>query len=382
MKRTIVVQLNPNPEQSAILTQTLGEYTNCYNTVCIEGFTNSCKNGVELHKRTYYSLREKYPELPAQLVCSARVKATESIKSALTWAKKYEKSYPKRVEKSQKYGKAIPVYKPVQSPHSTCCTIRYDNRSYWIKFNKQTASLATISGRMELNFIIPKHAIKYIEGKPASADLCYQHGKFTLHIVVELPVPQIASIPDAIGIDLGLNHPAVTSNHQFMGQRQWKEQEHRIFRIRRKLQAKGTKSAKRHLRKLSGKLLRQHKDHDHAISKCIVQNAKPGSTIVLENLAHIRDTSKIGGKQNKRRFHSWSFTQLFDFIEYKAEARGIQVVKVDPRHTSQTCSKCGYQARNNRRTQSLFLCRHCGYSLNADLNASINIREKYISSHA
>ena len=382
MKRTIVVQLNPNPEQSAILTETLVEYTDCYNTVCIEGFATLCKNGVELHKRTYYSLREKYPELPAQLVCSARVKATESIKSALTWAKKYEKSYPKRVEKAQKYGKPIPTYKPVQSPHSACCSIRYDNRSYWVKFEKQTASLATVSGRMELNFIIPKHAIKYIDGKIASADLCYRHGKFTLHIVVELPSPQIASIPNVIGIDLGLNHPAVTSNHQFMGQRQWKEQERRIFRIRRKLQAKGTKSARRHLRKLSGKLLRQRKDHDHVISKRIVQNAKPGSTIVLENLTHIRDTSKIEGKQNKRRFHSWSFTQLFDFIEYKAEARGIQVVKVDPRHTSQTCSKCGYQARNNRRTQSLFLCRHCGYSLNADLNASINIREKYVSSRA
>jgi transposase len=56
------------------------------------------------------------------------------------------------------------------------------------------------------------------------------------------------------------------------------------------------------------------------------------------------------------------------------------VVKVDPRHTSQQCSRCGHQHRSNRRSQSLFLCRACGYSLNADLNASINIKQKYLAS--
>jgi transposase len=80
--------------------------------------------------------------------------------------------------------------------------------------------------------------------------------------------------------------------------------------------------------------------------------------------------------------HSWSFAQLFAFISYKAEESGIDVIRIDPRHTSQTCSTCGYQARNNRRSQGLFLCRTCGYCLNADLNASYNIREKYITSLA
>jgi transposase len=55
------------------------------------------------------------------------------------------------------------------------------------------------------------------------------------------------------------------------------------------------------------------------------------------------------------------------------------VKRIDPRHTSQTCSHCGHQARNNRRSQSLFLCRSCGYQLNADLNAAYNIRDKYLA---
>jgi len=57
----------------------------------------------------------------------------------------------------------------------------------------------------------------------------------------------------------------------------------------------------------------------------------------------------------------------------------VRVVAIDPRHTSQTCSRCGYQHRSNRRSQSLFRCRACAYQLNADLNASYNIRDKHLA---
>jgi transposase len=80
--------------------------------------------------------------------------------------------------------------------------------------------------------------------------------------------------------------------------------------------------------------------------------------------------------------HSWSFAQFHAFVSYKAEAYGIAVVKVDPRKTSQTCSRCGHVARNNRRSQRLFLCRECGYCCNADYNAAKNIRDKHIASLA
>jgi putative transposase len=385
MDRTVKVHLNPTPEQARILKQTLDEHTACFNAVCQEGFTTACSNGVELHKRTYYPLRRAFPDLPAQLVCAARVKATEAVKSALTWKTKKERAYPKIVAKAKKQGKEPPPFKPVKCPHSDCACIRYDARSYWVKWGTMTCSLATVNGRIELPFTVPAHLGQYIGQKPCSADLCYRKGRFTLHIVVSLPEPQVAPNEEVIGVDLGLNRPAVTSTRLFLGERRWKEQERRTFRLKRKLQKKGTKSATRHLRKLVGKQFRRHRDHDHVLSKRIVQNAPAGSTIVLENLKHIRETSKIGrgkGKQteNKRRLHSWSFAQLYGFIEYKAAARGIRVEKIDPRHTSQTCSKCGHQARNNRRSQSLFLCRKCGYQLNADYNAAKNIREKYVAS--
>jgi putative transposase len=389
MHRTVTVQLKPTPEQARSLKTTLEQHTACFNAVAHEGFTTACSNGVELHKRTYYPLRAHYPDLPAQLVCAARVKATEAVKSALSWKGKKEQAYPRRVEKAKKQDKPIPAFKPVRCPQSECAGIRYDQRSSWVKWDTMTCSLATVNGRIELLFTVPPHLQPYVGYHVCSADLCYRKGRYTLHIVVSIPEPAIAPTMTVVGVDLGLNRPAVTSAGQFLGQKRWKEQERRTFRLKRRLQAKGTRSAKRHLKKLSGKQFRRRRDHDHVLSKRLVQTTLPGATIVLENLKNIRDTSKMGrGKKdrkqrdNKRRLHSWSFAQLYCFVEYKAQAYGIRVVKIDPRHTSQTCSKCGHQARTNRRSQSVFHCRSCGYQLNADLNAARNIREKYLASLA
>ena len=382
MDRTLVLQLNPTPEQARILHRTVQEHTACFNAVARIGFETGCSNGVELHKHTYYPLRATFPDLPAQLVCAARVKATEAVKSALTWQKKQAARYPKLVAKASQLGREPPKFKPVQAPQSVSAPIRYDQRSYWVKLESMTCSLATSAGRVEMGFTVPKHATQYVGGKVCSADLCFRHEHYFLHMVVSLPAPIISASEEVIGVDLGLNRPAVTSTRTFLGERRWKEQERRIFRLRRKLQKKGTKSAKRHLKKLSGQLFRQRKDHDHVLSKRIVQHATPGSTIVLENLTNIRERVTHRKGEGQRRLHSWSFAQFQAFLFYKAEARGIQVVKIDPRHTSQTCSRCGHQARNNRRSQSLFLCRRCQYCLNADLNASYNIRDKYVSSLA
>lgn len=151
--------------------------------------------------------------------------------------------------------------------------------------------------------------------------------------------------------------------------------------LRLPLQKKGTKSAKRHLKKLSGKTARRRRDHDHVVSKRIVQGVPAGSTLAVENLTNIRARVK-GRKANggQRRLHSWSFAILRAFLVYKAEERGICVEGIDPRHTSQTCSRCGYQHRSNRRSQSEFCCRQCGYQTNADRNGALNIAAKLLAS--
>ena len=100
----------------------------------------------------------------------------------------------------------------------------------------------------------------------------------------------------------------------------------------------------------------------------------------MEDLKHIRDRIKVAKKQRQIQ-HSWAFGQLGSFIQYKAAERGIAVVYVDPRHTSQRCQNCGYISKNNRH-QHLFKCKSCGYTANADLNAAVNIRQVYFETLA
>src|SRR6266699_89245 len=124
MDRTLVIQLKPTPQQAQILHRTLQEHTACFNAVARTSFATGCSNGVELHKHTYYPLRAQFPDLPAQLVCAARVKASEAVKSALSWQKKQAACHPKLVAKASKQGKPIPVFKPVRCPHSELACIR------------------------------------------------------------------------------------------------------------------------------------------------------------------------------------------------------------------------------------------------------------------
>ena len=135
------------------------------------------------------------------------------------------------------------------------------------------------------------------------------------------------------------------------------------------------KSAKRHLKKLSGKEARFRKNTNHVISKRIVQKAKANKqAIAIEELRHIRtrtearlDTLSVQGIAPGRSDNSRQF------LSYKAALAGVPLHTVDPRNTSRTCSECGHCAKENRKSQAVFCCQACGYTDNADRNAAINL---------
>lgn len=71
----------------------------------------------------------------------------------------------------------------------------------------------------------------------------------------------------------------------------------------------------------------------------------------------------------RRKFHQWAHKQLVDYVTYKAEASGIDVVFVDPRNTSRRCCECGYTSEVNRTKRDQFECGQCGATAHADYNA-------------
>jgi IS605 OrfB family transposase len=360
MQRTIRIQLKPDIETATALSQTIEQYTWSFNAVCHLGWEKSLTSGVELHKATYYDHRA-LTGLPSQLVCAARVKATEALKSAKNLKKKG---------------------KTVSCPTSKRCPIRYDARSYTIWFDRCEVSILGINGRVKLPFEVAKYYRQYLNWKHTSADLLQDRkGRWWLHVVMETETPRSITTPEVVGIDLGVTNPAVDSRGSKYGSDHWKEVEDRTFELRRRLQSKGTKSAKRHLKKLSGKQKRFRKDCDHVLSKRLVQSVSPGATLAFEDLTNIRGRAKVR-KVQRRRLHSWSFAQFQAFVTYKAEAKGVKVCFVDPRYTSQKCSKCGYIERGNRPHIAEFRCKKCGFECHADFNAAINIRENFLKAGA
>src|SRR5205807_326943 len=153
----------------------------------------------------------------------ARTKATEAIKSALTWQSRHEKDHPKKVAKAQKRGQPLPTFKAVTCPQSTLCPVRYNEKTYTLNWQAQSVRLSTTQGRMSIPFTVPAYHTQYQGYRPCTADLIYKKGRFYLHIVVDMPEPVIPPSGTVIGVDLGLNRPAVTSNRQFLGSRHWKE---------------------------------------------------------------------------------------------------------------------------------------------------------------
>ncbi|MCR4913191.1 MAG: transposase, partial [Lactobacillus sp.] len=154
-------------------------------------------------------------------------------------------------------------------------------------------------------------------------------------------------------------------------------------KLRATLQAKGTKSAKRRLKKLSGRENRWISDVNHCLSKTLVQKYGANTLFVLENLNGVSfertDLPKALRNQNK----SWAFYQLEQFLTYKAHLHNSEVVEVSAKYTSQRCPKCGVIKKDNRNHEKHeYHCDNCSYRSNDDRIGAMNIQllgTQYIS---
>ncbi|MET0993042.1 MAG: transposase [Mycobacterium sp.] len=73
--------------------------------------------------------------------------------------------------------------------------------------------------------------------------------------------------------------------------------------------------------------------------------------------------------------------QFVSILRAKAEEVGRTWIEVDPRHTSDGCESCGYEAAENRVTQAEFVCRRCGHTAAADEMAARNILRAGLALH-
>jgi IS605 OrfB family transposase len=219
--------------------------------------------------------------------------------------------------------------------------------------------------------------------------LVHRNGKFFLYIPAKINCQAEYPANDFIGLDFGIENIVTTSDEEHFCGKEIEEKRIKCKEFRKSLQknAKEKKDKKsraknvyKRLKKFGKKEARYKKDVNHCIAKKLVLLAlETQRGIALENLKNIRKNKSFDKANNQKskdkvnKMNSWGFAQLRDFITYKAKILGVPLEIVNPKNTSITCYKCKNSYKENRESQSEFVCKKCGNKDHADINSAKNI---------
>lgn len=269
-----------------------------------------------------------------------------------------------------------------------CINLFHENGKYYIRIMMGFELEIVLGKRKNKNINELKTTLdKCIEGKYkiCQSEIKYKNNDVIFHLCIDIPKENnhFKPIKDRVlGVDLGIKYPAYvclnddTYKRESLGCaddfiRVREQMQHRRKKLQSSLKlTNGGKGRNKKLQALD-RLRDKEKDfattYNHSISKKVVEFAKKHKCEYI----HLEKLTKDGFPNTILR--NWSYYQLQSYIEYKAEREGIKVRYVNPAYTSQTCSRCGNIDKENRQTQQEFKCTKCGFELNADHNAAINI---------
>ena len=343
MLQTLIAKLDTSPEQHDMLLETMHRFNEACNYIADVAFDKRMANKIALQKIVYYDVRERF-QLSAQMTVRAISKTVEAYKR----------------DKRKK-----PSFKPEGA-------MVYDQRILSWK-GLDTVSILTIQGRIRVPIVVGAYQAERLDRIRGQADLIYRKGTFYLAVVVDVLESTPIEPVTVLGVDLGIKNLAVDSDGMIFSGEKVDKIRSKMDKLKTVLQRCGTKSAKKHLKRVKGHEARFRRDINHIISKQVVAKAKDTSAVIaLEDLKGVTTRTTVR-KRQRRRHNSWGFYQLRQFIEYKAMLVGIPVVGIDPAYTSQECPACHHIAKSNRKNRDSFVCGMCGFSGGADHIAAMNI---------
>ena len=364
MRRSITVFPRLSDKEVSAVAETRKQYARAFNmsTECL--IDNNSTSKRFLHKVQYETIKEECPSLPTGLIQCARDVAVEAVKNWNVKRTKLKQKNPKKAERMNR-----PSMKEK-------CTMRYDVRTITLRGSQLTFS--TCDKRIKTIISIPEF---FTERYPASGGWKLKganigmdrKGRVSVNLIYECPDPVIEENNDGkiVGLDRGVYNIVTTSDGVHYGAKDARRVKRKYNHVRSGLQEKGTRSAKRRLKAISGREKRFVHDQNHCISKKLA-NTDDVSVYVLEDLSSM-NMLRLKGKSKKtmrKWISNWSYSDLEFKLSYKCQMNGI--------YTSRKCSVCktiDKASRNGNR----YTCRHCGSSMHADTNAAINIRDNYIT---
>lgn len=209
-------------------------------------------------------------------------------------------------------------------------------------------------------------------GIPKTASIVKELDKFYLCVSCEVETKPSAPCDSQAGVDVGISNFAVLSDGTIVKHPMFLT--HSLARLRR-VQRKLSRAKKRSknwykivvvLKRLHQKVRRQRQDFLQKLS----------TTIVMQNdIVSVEDLNIQGMVRSNLSAQisdsGWGYFKTM--LKYKCELHQKQFVEVPAYYTSQECYLCGHVSKNNRKTQSEFLCENCGHKNHADINGSQNI---------
>lgn len=354
---TYAVRVETTPDQSKTLTDTCTAYLDCCNTVSKTAWEHRTLSQKTLNQLVYRRLRGEY-HVGAQMAQSSIIRVIGNYRTI-------------KAMHGSPWATSQPEY------HSPGYDLVW-NRDYSI-LKDGRLSVNTLEGRIKVPVDWTHMPEPYRRGKFGTARLLNRNGKWFLLIPSTVELPEPSRPQQVVGVDLGIRFLATSydgdGHTDFYDGKEVKSRREHYKRLRASLQKRGTRSARRRLRKIGKRENRWMRDVNHQVSKALVSRQSKPTLFALENLEGVRHATEKVRVQDRYVQVSWAFYQLRQMIEYKAKKAGHSVIVVDPRYTSQTCPKCGTVRKANRdKRLHEYHCSNCGYRSNDDRVAAMNIQ--------
>ena len=377
------LHLHPDKDTAAAFKEMTTAYMDACNYVSGHVFNHGfCLNSNKVQKELYSIVRSNFA-LKSQLAVSVFKNVTARYKAIQEQLRQRPFRYKDEHDEWQSIQRDLEwLWKPVHFSRPQADLVR--NRDYSFAQHGQKISINTLGKRATMEFDKPECFDAFFDGTWSfgTGKLVNLMGEWYLHIPMTKQVEGID--PDAgyahiIGIDRGLRFLATAYDEKgkttFFSGKDVMTKRKSFVDVRTELQSKGTKSAKRALKRISGRENRWMSDVNHQITKTLVSEYGKGSLFVIEDLTGISFAeANQHSADGNRELHSWAFYQFEQYLNYKAKLAGAEVLKVPAKYTSQRCPKCGRIQKSNRHHDTHeYVCDACGYHSNDDRAGAMNI---------
>jgi putative transposase len=235
------------------------------------------------------------------------------------------------------------------------------------------------------------------QGTPKSITVSYRAGHWYASVHCEIVKPKtIHPFKTAAGVDVGIAKLATIWNGesaQFVSHNSKLDKLYArlsILQSQFSRKVKGSNNrikAQQKLAKMHKRISDMRKDTLHKLTTDLCKNH---ALIGIEDLKILNMMKSASGTVERpgrnvaqkrglnRSIHRQGWGELFRQLDYKSAWFGSMLVLAEAAYTSQTCPACGFVAKENRPTQSLFRCLDCGFEHNADIVGAMNIRNQIV----